>query len=78
MSRREKEGLSLEDKGLLRGEGGMGDPVKDAYTLTSGQTQPTNLCAFILRGTLMKRGVGWMAGSRVPWEPLKELKVFPL
>lgn len=75
-SRREKEALRLENEGFLK-EGWMGDLVNDAHTFTSGQTQLTNLCAFILRGTLMKREVGWVAGSCVPWEQLKELKLFP-
>lgn len=35
-SRRE-EGLSLEGEGLLRGGEWMGGPVRDTYTLTSGQ-----------------------------------------
>lgn len=57
------------------GEGDGKETVKGTHTLTSGQTQPANLCAFIFRDTLMKRGILWMAGSCVPWEQSKELKV---
>lgn len=64
-SRREEEELRLENEGFLE-KGWMGDFVNDAHT--SGQTQPTNLCAFVLRGTLMKRDVDWVAGGCVPWE----------
>lgn len=58
-SRREKEGLRCGYEGLLRGGRWVGDPVKGAHAITSGQTQPRT-CAFISTGTLMKGGlVGW-------------------
>lgn len=45
-SGRENGGLRWECEGLLWGRGWIRDPVKGMHTITSGQTQPTNLCAF--------------------------------
>lgn len=55
--RREQQGPRWECEVSLRGREWMRDPIKSAHTLTAGQTQPTNLCAFTSRETLMKGGL---------------------
>lgn len=76
---REREGRAqMGVGGLVQRKGtDKRDPVEGMHTLTSSQTQTTNLCAFIFLGTLIKSGAVWVAGSCVPWEQLKGLKVCP-
>lgn len=58
-SRREKEGLRCGHEGLLRGGRWVGDPIKGAHAITSGQTQPRNLCIHFNRD-IDERRVGWV------------------